>query len=652
MSHAPVAIMPPEKGPFRVRNIYTMRTDIPFASELDLFLFGTGQHTRIWDFLGSCAGIHNEVVGARFAVWAPRARSVAVLGDMNYWSTENAYRLERLGDSGIWQGFIPGAVSGQRYKYRIESDNGSSLERADPYATQSAEPPSAGSVIPYPSAFEFDDADWMTNRSRWLGDRPVSIYEVHLGSVLRDPSDPNRLLTYGELADFLVPYVSELGFTHIELMPIMEHPFYGSWGYQTTSYYAPTMRYGAPDQLKEFIDRFHRAGIGVIADWVPAHFPRDIFALATFDGGPLYEKSDPKMASHADWGTLVFDYGRPEVRNFLIGSALYFVEEYHFDALRVDAVASMLYLDYSRPDFIPNRFGGREDLEAISFLRQLNEMVHQLGASTIAEESTAFPMVARPTYDGGLGFGFKWNMGWMHDTLSYLSRDPMYRGHHHDEITFGLHYAFSENFVLPLSHDESVHGKGSIYTKMAGDHRTKLDTIRALYAWMWAHPGKKMIFMGDEFAQQSEWQHDQSLDWHLLNDEGHAGVKRLVTDLNKLYLSLGELYNADLDPRGFSWIRGHDKEKNLFITLRRFPEEQSGVLVCVANFSGLRYWDVPVGVPEAGVYKEILNSDALEYGGSGEGNLGKRESEAFGCDGFANRINVTIAANSVVWFYK
>ncbi len=629
-----------------------MVQDIPFASEFDLFLFGTGQHMRLWEFLGSRAGTHNSTPGVRFALWAPRARSVAVIGDMNYWNAEDGHFLDRLGDSGIWQGFLPGARPGQRYKYRIETPSSGFQERVDPYATQSAEPPSAGSVIAYPSSYEFDDDDWMSNRSRWLGDRAVSIYEVHLGSVLRDPNNPSRLLSYRELADFLIPHVNEVGFTHIELMPVMEHPFYGSWGYQTTSYYAPTMRYGLPDDLKEFVNRFHRAGIGVIADWVPAHFPRDTFALASFDGEPLYEKDDPKMASHADWGTLVFDYAKPQVRNFLLGSALYFVEEFHFDALRVDAVASMLYLDYSRPDFVPNRFGGREDLEAIAFLRQLNEMVHQLGASTIAEESTAFPKVARPTYDDGLGFGFKWNMGWMHDTLSYLSRDPMYRSHHHDEITFGLHYAFSENFVLPLSHDESVHGKGSIYAKMAGDHQTKLDTIRALYAWMWAHPGKKMLFMGDEFAQQAEWNHEQSLDWHLLDDPGHAGVKRLLTDLNRLYLALGELHYADLDPRGFSWIRGHDREKNLFITLRRFPSENSGVLVCVANFSGLDYWDVPVGVPEPGVYNEILNSDAKEYGGSGEGNLGKRESTPAECDGYPNHIKVTIAANSVVWFYK
>ena len=629
-----------------------MATEIPFVSELDLFLFGTGQHMRIWDFLGSRFGTHDSVEGTRFAVWAPGANAVSVIGDMNAWNIHETFALHRVGDSGIWQGFTSTAVGGQRYKYRIETADGRFLERSDPYSTQSAEPPSAGSIISYASGYNFRDDEWMAIRSRWLGDRPVSIYEVHLGSVLRDPNNPDRLLGYAELADRLIPYVTELGFTHVELMPVMEHPFYGSWGYQTTSYYAPTTRYGSPDGLREFVDRFHVAGIGVIADWVPAHFPRDEFALASFDGGPLYEKNDPRMASHPDWGTLVFDYSKPQVRNFLIGSALYFVEEFHFDAIRVDAVASMLYLDYSRTDFVPNHLGGREDLDAIEFMRQLNEAVHQLGATTIAEESTAFPKVARPTYDGGLGFGFKWNMGWMHDTLAYLARDPIHRRYHHGEVTFGLHYAFSENFVLPLSHDESVHGKGSIFSKMAGDFDQKFATLRALYGWMWAHPGKKMLFMGDEFGQVSEWNHDKSLDWHLLQYPKHAGVKKLVSDLNRLYLTLGELHHADLDPRGFSWVRGNDQDKSLFVTLRRFPSELSGVLVCVANFSGSEHADLPIGVPEPGVYDEILNTDALDYGGRGVGNMGKVESHSSWCDGYENTISVTIAANSVVWFYR
>ncbi len=625
--------------------------DVKFVGELDLYLFGTGNHLRIWDAMGSSSGFHDGVYGTRFSVWAPRARSTAVIGDMNSWNVDQCYFLNQLGDSGIWQGFIPDAVPGQRYKYRLETHDGHYLEHSDPFATQAAEPPTAGSVISYPSKYEFSDADWMETRNRWLGDRPMSIYEVHLGSVLRDPDNPTRLLGYKELADSLIPHVQAMGFTHIELMPIMEHPFYGSWGYQTTSYYAPTTRYGQADGLREFVDRFHQAGIGVLADWAPAHFPKDEFALAKFDGLPLFEKDDPMMASQGDWGTLVFDFAKPQVRNFLVGSALYFLEEFHFDGIRVDAVASMLYLDYSRSNFVPNKYGGREDLEAIELLKQLNEAVHQLGAITIAEESTAFPKVARPTYEGGLGFGFKWNMGWMHDTLMYFSRDPIHRSYHHDEITFGLHYAFSENFVLPLSHDECVHGKGSIYAKVPGDHFTKIATVKALYAWMWAHPGKKLLFMGDEFAQKDEWNHDRSIDWHLADEPSHAGVLNLVGDLNRLYRNLGELHIADLDPRGFTWIRSHDTAKNLFVTARSYPASSSGVVVCVANFSGSLYEDIPIGVPRAGTYVEILNTDAKEYGGHGNGNLGELPSSPQECDSFTNSIRITVSPNSVVWFH-
>ncbi|MDA8101719.1 MAG: 1,4-alpha-glucan branching protein GlgB [Nitrospiraceae bacterium] len=628
-----------------------MASEVRFVSEFDLYLLGTGGHRRPWEALGSHWGHHEGSNGTHFATWAPQARSVAVIGDMNGWVPEEAYHLHALGDSGVWEGFIPGAGPGQRYKFRIMSPDGAVHEKADPYATQSAEPPSAGSVISGPSGHVFGDSAWMEARGGWLGDRPVSIYEVHLGSLRRDPWHPDEPLSYARLADFLVDYVGELGFTHVELMPITEHPFYGSWGYQTTSYYAPTTRYGLPDELRAFVDRLHQAGIGVICDWAPAHFPRDPYALANFDGSPLYEKSDPRMATHSDWGTLVFDYSRPQVRNFLVGSALYLIEQFHFDALRVDAVASMLYLDYSRPDFVPNAYGGREDLDAIAFLKEMNEAVHQLGATTIAEESTAFPKVARPTYEGGLGFGFKWNMGWMHDTLAYLSRDSAHRSWHHDEITFGLHYAFSENFVLPLSHDECVHGKGSIYTKMAGDDWTKLASVRALYGWMWAHPGKKLLFMGDEFAQPAEWSHDRSLDWHLLEESSHNGVRRLVADLNRLYRSYPELHAADLDPRGFGWIRATDRDRNLFVTVRRTPGEDSGMIVCVANFSGSEWRDIPIGVPKAGGWTEILNTDSRHYGGSGVGNLGSKVSEPQECDGYPDRLVISIAADSVIWFY-
>ena len=629
-----------------------MENDVKFVGELDLYLFGTGKHPRLWEVLGSSAGSHNEVFGTRFSVWAPRARSVAVIGDMNFWDVHSCFFLSPMGNSGIWQGFIPGASPGQRYKYRIETSEGHYLEHVDPFATQSAYPPSSGSVVAHSSNYKFEDRDWMESRGRWLGDRPMSIYELHLGSILRDPENPTRLLGYKEIADTILPHIIHMGFTHVELMPITEHPFYGSWGYQTTSYYAPTTRYGQSDGLKEFVDRFHQAGIGVIADWAPGHFPNDEFALAQFDGGPLFEKDDPLMAAHGDWGTLVFDYSKPQVRNFLIGSALYFIEEFHFDGIRVDAVASMLYLDYSRTYFVPNKYGGREDLDAVEFVKQLNEVVHQLGAVTIAEESTAFPKVARPTYDGGLGFGFKWNMGWMHDTLSYISRDPIHRSHHHDEIAFGLHYAFSENFVLPLSHDECVHGKGSIYARVPGDHFTKLATVRLLYAWMWAHPGKKLLFMGDEFAQKNEWNHDSSLDWHLMEEPSHAGVMHLVSDLNRLYRKYRELHVGDLDPRGFFWIRGNDASKNLYVTSRSYPGASTGYIICVANFSGSVYHDISIGVPIEGEYIEVLNTDAIHYCGSGIGNSGSVVSQPLECDSFPNSIKLTIAANSVIWFYS
>ncbi len=623
---------------------------INVLGELDIYLFAEGRHPRIFDFMGSHAGYLDGRFGTYFALWAPRALTVSVIGDMNGWDPSIAFYLNKLGESGIWHGFMEGSGPGLRYKYRIEVSYSNFVERSDPFARQVADPPSAGSIVAYDDQYNFQDDDWLANRSSWYGRRPMSIYEVHLGSFVRDPSNPERILNYDEIGDALIPHVVRLGFTHIELMPINEHPFYGSWGYQTTSMYAPTVRYGSRDQLRRFVDRCHRAGIGVICDWVPAHFPKDEFALANFDGRPLFEKEDPRMANHGDWGTLVYNYASPHVRNFLIGSALCLIEDFHFDGLRVDAVASMLYLDYSRGEWIPNKYGGNEDLEAIDFMKAMNEAVHQAGATTIAEESTAFPKVSQPTYDGGLGFGFKWNMGWMHDTLSYLSRDPMYRSYHHGEITFGFHYGFSEHFILALSHDEVVHGKGSLYRKFAGGHFDKIATLRGLFTWMWAHPGKKMIFMGDEFAQIEEWNHDRSLDWHLLESPLHQGVANLVARLNELYKDLPELYETDVDPSAFMWIRGSDANRNLFIIMRKGGAQDDTGVIVVANFSGWSYDRLEVGVPKEGNYRELLNSDSLEFSGSGVVNEGAIRSEAGECDGFANRITVRVASNSVAWF--
>ncbi|MDA8276717.1 MAG: 1,4-alpha-glucan branching protein GlgB [Actinomycetota bacterium] len=624
--------------------------EIKVLGELDVYLFAEGRHPRIFDFMGSHAGYLGDRFGTYFAVWAPRALTVAVIGDMNGWDPNIAYHLNKFGDSGIWHGFMEGCGPGLRYKYRIEVSFSNFVERSDPFARQAANPPSGGSIVAFDDQYQFTDTKWLDDRASWYGRLPMSIYEVHLGSFVRDPANPERILSYDEIGDALIPHVVKLGFTHIELMPINEHPFYGSWGYQTTSMYAPTVRYGSRDQLRKFVDRCHNHGIGVICDWVPAHFPKDEFALANFDGGPLFEKEDPRMANHGDWGTLVYNYASPHVRNFLIGSALCLMEDFHFDALRVDAVASMLYLDYSRGEWIPNKYGGNEDLEAIDFMKAMNEAIHQAGGTTIAEESTAFPRVSQPTYDGGLGFGFKWNMGWMHDTLSYLSRDPMYRSYHHGEITFGFHYGFSEHFILPLSHDEVVHGKGSLYRKFAGNHFDKISTVRGLFAWMWAHPGKKMIFMGNEFAQVDEWNHDRSLDWHLLESPLHHGVVALVSRLNDLYKSLPELFETDIDPSAFMWIRGSDANRNLFITMRKLASDSDIGVIIVANFSGWKYERLEVGVPKAGQYRELINSDSLDFSGGGVVNDSIIKSEAGECDGFANRISISIAANSVAWF--
>jgi 1,4-alpha-glucan branching enzyme len=581
--------------------------------ELDLHLLGEGRHERLYERLGP----HTAAEGVAFAVWAPNARAVSVVGDWNAWE-DGASPLDPQGDSGVWAAVVAGAEEGQAYKYAIRGPDGALYLKADPFAFRTEGPPKTASVV-FRSAHEWADDEWMQRRrSVDVLKQPISIYEVHLGSW-RGPR------SYRELADELADYAVDLGFTHVELLPVMEHPFTGSWGYQVTGFFAPTSRFGTPDDFRVFVDRLHQAGLGVILDWVPAHFPRDEWALARFDGTALYEHEDPRRGAHPDWGTLVFNYGRHEVRNFLLASALHWLREYHADGLRVDAVASMLYLDYSRREgeWVPNVFGGREDLEAVAFLKELNEVVHarEPGVLSVAEESTAWPGVSRPTYLGGLGFGLKWNMGWMHDTLGYFTRDAVHRRFHHHELTFSMVYAFSENFVLPLSHDEVVHGKGSLLRKMPGDPWQALANLRALYGYMWAHPGKKLLFMGGEFAQEREWNHDESLDWHLLEHREHAGVRQLVADLNRIYRSEPALWEVDFEPAGFRWLEPNDANGNTLAFLR-LSGDGKRLIVCVCNFSPVVRSGYRLGLPRPGRWIEVLNTDSTFYGGSDVGNLG------------------------------
>ncbi|HEX8122212.1 MAG TPA: 1,4-alpha-glucan branching protein GlgB [Solirubrobacteraceae bacterium] len=547
----------------------------PTVGELDLHLVGEGRHEELYAKLGAHVRSVEGVRGVAFAVWAPAARSVSVVGDFNEWDGR-LHPMRSMGPTGVWELFVPGVESGQRYKYEIRTPGGDLQLRADPVAFATEMPPETASVV-WESSYEFSDDEWMEQRrSRPPFEGPMSVYEVHLASWRRDPSDPERLLSYGELASQLADYVSDLGFTHVELMPIMAHPFPGSWGYQVTGYYAPTPRYGTPDDFRAFVDTLHQRGIGVLLDWVPAHFPRDEFALARFDGTALYEHEDPRRGAHPDWGTLVFNFGRHEVRNFLLANALYWCREFHADGIRVDAVASMLYLDYSRKEgeWVPNVHGGREDLEAVAFLKEMNEVLHarEPGVVSVAEESTAWPGVSRPTYVGGLGFGFKWNMGWMHDTLEYFAKEPVHRRFHHDDLTFSMVYAYTENFMLPLSHDEVVHGKGSLLGRMPGDRWQKAANVRALLAWMWAHPGKQLLFMGGELAQAQEWSHERSLDWHLLQYPEHRGVQDLVRTLNQVYGAEPALWQRDDRPQGFRWIDGSDADRNA-LSFVRFGDE-------------------------------------------------------------------------------
>ncbi len=601
---------------------------LPTLGELDVHLAGEGRHEELYARLGAHPRVVDGIAGVSFAVWAPNARSVSVVGDFNGWDGR-LHPMRSLGAAGIWELFIPDLRPGMKYKFELRTSGGRLRIKADPLAFRTEVPPRNASIV-FESAYEWQDADWLDRRPADPLARPVSIYEVHPGSWRLNPLEGNRPLTYAELGEELAEYVSSLGFTHVELLPVMEHPYAPSWGYQVTGYFAPTARFGPPDDFRAFVDRLHAAGIGVILDWVPAHFPKDDWALARFDGTALYEHEDPRRGEHPDWGTLVFNLGRNEVRNFLLASALYWLREYHADGLRVDAVASMLYLDYSRKEgeWVPNVHGGNEDLDAIEFLKQLNTVAHsrEPGVLMAAEESTAWPGVSRPVDQGGLGFGLKWNMGWMHDTLAYLERDPVHRRYHHDQLTFSLIYAFSENFVLPLSHDEVVHGKGSLLGRMPGDPWQRRANLRALYGYMWAHPGKKLLFMGGELGQENEWSSEGSLDWHLLEQAEHAGIQELVRDLNLRYREEPALWEVDFEAAGFRWLVANDADANV-IAFARLAAGGTRALVCICNFSPVSRPRYRVGLPRGGSWRELLNTDDERYGGGGVGNAGELPAE-------------------------
>lgn len=598
----------------------------PYLSDYDLHLLGEGTHFKNYEKLGAHIIEHEGVKGVHFAVWAPNALRVSVVGNFNGWDGR-AHPMRNCGPAGFWEIFIPDLAEGEVYKYEIKSRyHGYMVTKADPYGFYAERRPDTASIVWDINKHQWKDQDWLEARPQKQSlDAPISVYEIHLGSWKRKPEENNRFLTYRELADDLVQYLDGLGFTHVELLPINEHPFDGSWGYQPVGYFAPTSRHGSPDDFAYFVDKLHQHGYGVILDWVPAHFPRDVHGLGFFDGTHLYEHEDPRLGEHRDWGTKIFNYGRSEVRNFLLGNALFWLDHYHIDGLRVDAVASMLYLDYSRKagEWVPNKFGGNENLEAIDFLKKLNEVSHHYhpGILTIAEESTSWGGVSRPTYLGGLGFSLKWNMGWMNDTLRFMQKDPLYRKYDHGMLTFSLIYAFTENFMLPLSHDEVVHGKGSLLDKMPGDTWQKHANLRLLYGYMWGHPGKKLLFMGDEFAQWREWKHDESLDWHLLQSDSHEGIQRLITDLNALYKREPALHQVDFEWTGFEWLELHDWENSALAFLRR-GKNPGDDMVVVCNFTPVVREDYRVGVPAGGYYREILNTDSSLYGGSNAGNSG------------------------------
>jgi 1,4-alpha-glucan branching enzyme len=635
---------------------------MPTVGELDLHLISEGRHEELWRVLGArvrhfAAGTQGPfgegITGTSFAVWAPNARGVRVVGDFNFWDGRS-HPMRSLGVSGVWELFVPGVASGTRYKFSICGPDGSWRTKADPLATYAEVAPGTASVV-FESSYEWGDVHWLAARGQQQPvTGPMSVYEVHLGSWRPG-------LSYRELAVQLVEYVTDMGFTHVEFLPVAEHPFGGSWGYQVTSYYAPTSRYGTPDDFRHLVDMLHAADIGVIVDWVPAHFPRDDWALAQFDGTPLYEHSDPRLGEHPDWGTLVFNYARREVRNFLVANAIYWFDEFHIDGLRVDAVASMLYLDYSRKDgeWMPNEFGGRENLAAISFLQEVNATCYKRipGIMMIAEESTAWPGVSRPVDQSGLGFGFKWNMGWMNDTLEYVERDPIYRQYHHGELTFSLIYAYSENFILPLSHDEVVHGKGSLVSKMPGDEWRRFAGLRALFGYMWAHPGKQLLFMGSEWGQQAEWRENTGLDWWVLEYGVHSGVQRLVRDLNSVYRAQSALWSQDSVPEGFSWIDPNDGASNVLSFLRfGTPMPGPGIagpvlptLACVVNFSAMPHSSYRIGLPRPGRWREVLNTDSEAYGGSGMGNLGSVVATPEGWNGRPASATIVVPPLGAVW---
>jgi 1,4-alpha-glucan branching enzyme len=622
-------------------------------TDQDLYLFNEGSNYRIHEKMGAHLVIYNNQPGAIFSVWAPNARTVSVVGTFNSWNPV-LNRLESRGSSGIWEGFIPGAIKGALYKFHIESkQHGYRVDKADPIGLLHEKPPRTASVI-WDLDYEWGDREWMEKRAARNSLRaPHAVYEVHLGSWMRVPEEHNRPLTYRETAPRLAEYVGRMGFTHVEFLPVMEHPFYGSWGYQTTGYFAPTSRYGTPQDFMYLVDYLHQRGIGVILDWVPSHFPSDAHGLAYFDGTHLYEHSDSRQGFHPDWKTHIFNYGRTEVRSFLMSSAMFWLDKYHVDGLRVDAVASMLYLDYSRKqgEWIPNKFGGRENLDAIDFLRRFNQEVYKEhpDVQTTAEESTSWPMVSKPVYLGGLGFGLKWDMGWMHDTLHYFQNDPIHRKFHHNELTFRMIYAFHENFVLPLSHDEVVHGKGSLIGKMPGDEWQRFANLRLLFAYMYAQPGKKLLFMGCEFGQVREWAHDTSLEWNVVQYQFHRGVQQWMEQLNRLYRSEPAMHVLDNNPAGFEWVDCNDNATSTISLLRKSESVQDTVLI-VCNFTPVPRTGYRVGVPHGGNWRELLNSDAREYAGSGIGNLGGVSAEAVPTHGRPFSLKLTLPPLAALFF--
>jgi 1,4-alpha-glucan branching enzyme len=626
---------------------------ISLLTEEDIYLFKEGSHFRLYEKLGSHLINSGGAEGVLFSVWAPNAQKVSVKGDFNGWSNDSHPLHPRWDGSGIWEGFIPGMGAGEVYKYHIVSNfNGYSVDKGDPFAFSWERPPRTASRT-CSLEYEWSDSAWMQGRKRNNSlEAPLSIYEIHLGSWRRVPEEGNRYLTYRELAHQLADYVIYMGFTHVEIMPVMEHPFYGSWGYQTVGYFAPTSRYGTPQDFMYMIDHLHSKGIGVILDWVPSHFPSDQHGLSYFDGTYLFEHSDPKKGFHQEWKSYIFNYGRNEVRNFLTSSALFWLDKYHIDGIRVDAVASMLYLDYARKEgeWIPNEYGGNEDLEAVSFLKRLNEAIYYSypDVQTMAEESTSWPMVSRPVYIGGLGFGIKWNMGWMHDTLKYFSNDPLHRKHNHDRITFSIWYAFFENFVLPISHDEVVHGKGALIGKMPGDEWQRSANLRLLFGYMYGHPGKKLLFMGCEFSQWKEWDHNESLEWHALEHSSHQGVQKWVCDLNRLYREEPALYELDFSHDGFQWIDPHNWEESILCFLRNGRSERETITV-ICNLTPVPRYDYRVGVPAGGYWKELLNSDSTIYGGSGQGNAGGIQADEIPFHGREFSLSLTLPPLGVLF---